>query len=163
MTDQAGARKPTNFPWIRTTEEDLDVSAFGGFVAEYAAFTGSLLVGDQVFLPPGSAFTVSKSLVQAVYDTAVGVVVGGERLDMYEVAPYSPGLSVVEAPGDLVFVAWGGKVPVRAEGVISAGDIVGPSDAIVGAVVTPAPVSGRRAIALNDAANGFVTILLPYL
>jgi len=163
MTDQAGARKPTNFPWITTTEEPLEVSAFGGFVSEYTTLTASLLIGDQVFLTPGTAFTVSKSLTQLAYDTAVGVVVGGEKIDMYEVVPYSPGIFVDAAVGDTAIIAWAGKIPVRAEGVINAGDIVGPSSIIAGAVVTPAPVSGRRAIALTDAANGFVTILLPYL
>ncbi len=160
MTDQAGARKPTNLPWIRTVEEDLIVDSFGGIVSEYTNKTGgTLLIGDQVFL--ASDFGVDKSTTQADYDTATGVVMGGEQIDMYEVAPYSPGI-IAALDGELVMVAWAGKVPVALEGAAAAGSIVGASAATAGAVVTPA-VSGRTAIVAGPAPTGFVTILLPYL
>ncbi len=161
MTDQAGARKPTNFPWLRNTEEDLQLDAYGGIVAEYTCkATGGLLIGDQVFL--GSDFGVDKSTTQSDYDTAIGVVMGGAQIDMYEVAPYHPGIPAA-LDGELVIVAWAGRVPVALEGAAAAGTIVGASAATAGAVVTPA-VAGRTAIVAGPAqTSGFVTIILPYL
>ena len=135
MTDQAGARKPTNFPWLRNSEEDLDTGALGGQVMTYKA-AATLLVGDQVFL--SAANTVNKSTTQAEVGKTAALI------------------------NQLVYVAWAGRVTVPATGVIAAGDIVGASAATAGAVVTPA-VSGRTAIAATTAAASEVDIILPYL
>ena len=158
MTDQAGARKPTNFPWLRNSEEDLDTGALGGQVMTFKA-AAALLIGDQVFL--SAANTVNKSTTQADYAECVGVVLGGAQIDMYEVAPFNVGAAAA-AINELVLVAWAGRVTVPAEGVIAAGAIVGASAATAGAVVTPA-VAGRTALAATTAAGGEVDIILPYL
>lgn len=158
MTDQAGARKPSNFPWIRNSEEDLDPGALGGMVMAFTAAV-DLNVGDQVFL--SAANTVDKSTTQADYAAATGVVMGGAAIDMYEVVPFNVGVPAAAA-NELVLVAWAGRVTVPAEGAISAGNIVGSSAATAGAVVTPS-ISGRTALAVTAASGSEVDIILPYL
>jgi len=158
MTDRAGARKPSNFPWLRSAEEDLDTGALGGQVMAFKAAV-NLNIGDQVFL--SAANTVDKSTTQADYAEAVGIVVGGAAIDMYEVAPFEVGKPAAAAL-ELILVAWAGRVTVPAEGVIAAAAIVGASAATSGAVVTPA-ISGRTALAATTAVGGKVDIILPYL
>jgi len=161
MTDQAGARGATNSPWNRAMEEDLVPASLGGHVGAYSAVV-ALNIGDQVFLSAANA--VTKSTTSADYDAAIGVVVGGQALDMYEVSPYQVGIPAA-AINELVYVAWAGKVRVPAEGAITAASVVGSSEVTAGAVKTPptAVTPGRTTLALTAAVGGEVDILLPYI
>lgn len=132
----ANSWKPSNFPYVRHSEDDLMGGLFavpGGEVAHFKA-GGALNVGDVVVY--SAALTVNKTTTVGDHDMIAGVVVGGART-FFEALSRKEDYNVIQAAasGEEVMVLYNGFAFCIFDAAVSAiGDYLIPSTTTAGRV-----------------------------
>lgn len=117
---KGGSRRPTNFSYINTNDDNAESPSTGGIIVPMLA-AAALKIGDAVYL--SAADTVNKSGVVADYQKTVGIVVGGFCTNM-EILQDDNAIGVVEATkaaGQLVLVCIHGIAKSLSEAATAAG------------------------------------------
>lgn len=135
----------------------------GGTVVEFVA-AGTLLVGDAVFLTStdSKGGEVNKSATAADYQTAAGIVVGGESTFM-QVGTLSGDVGVTAATvGKRVLVQVNGKVWGVADGTVAVGARVGVGTGAAGRLedTTVATAGQTLGISLGAGTTGAAMLVL---
>lgn len=123
---KGGSHRPTSFGWLNHSEDNGETAGeVGGAVVDLTA-AASLFIGDIVYL--SAALTVNKTLVAATQLAVVGVVVGGDNINMEVVQDDSAiGVVVAALTGQRVLVAINGIVKILSDAAITLGNKVAPA------------------------------------
>ncbi len=137
---EGGDFQPSLFGYIYIGEQENDGDTPGSLVYAYLA-TAALNIGDVVSI--SAAFSVNKVITAISAQKFAGVVVGGARTDFRVLQEDSHVGIAAAAVGEVVLVAYHGKVKVIADAAVAFGVNITSSAIVSGRVSITGATQGQ--------------------